>query len=413
VSGASRRPRVLYVGYANPGAYPPLQHGAHILAEAGCDVVVMGAVTAGTESIVMERHAGVRVRCMGECAPGWRQKLHYLQFAFWCLYWALRWRPDWIYASDPMSCPVALLASLGDLRRVIYHEHDEPVSAKAGGRDSVFGRIVNRARHVVGRRASLCIIPQANRLRAFVRQTGRRGHSVCVWNCPRRAEASVQREYREPFTVLYHGTIVPDRLPPATFVALSRLEATTRMRVVGYETIGHVGYVDELRRLCEELGVADRVEFCPPIPSRAELLAAARQCHIGLALMPLRHDDVNLRQMVGASNKPFDYMACGLAVVVSDLPEWSETYVTEGFATACNPESADSIEAAFKRHLRAPAAMQAQGEKAQQRILGGWNYESQFAPVVQHVLNGASVHVAVPHPAPQALPFDREVRHGT
>ena len=45
-----------------------------------------------------------------------------------------------------------------------------------------------------------------------------------------------------------------------------------------------------------------------------------------------------MQNMVGASNKPFDYMACGLPLLVTDLPEWTSTFVEPGYARACNPD---------------------------------------------------------------------------
>jgi glycosyltransferase involved in cell wall biosynthesis len=253
---------------------------------------------------------------------------------------------------------VALVASLGALRRVIYHEHDEPLTDPDRHRESAFVRIVRYARMIIARNASLCVIPQAERLREFVKATSRRGPVACVWNCPRGADASVDRDYTEPMTVLYHGTIVPDRLPRAVLVALSQLKPRTRLRVVGYETIGHIGYSAELRALCEQLGISERVDFRGPAVTRAELLSWARECHVGLALMPRKHRDVNLTHMAGASNKPFDYMACGLAFVVSDLPAWREMYVNDGFATACDPESVDSLVKALSAFIDDPQMVQ-------------------------------------------------------
>ena len=49
--------------------------------------------------------------------------------------------------------------------------------------------------------------------------------------------------------------------------------------------------------------------------------------------MPLTSDDVNLRTMAGASNKPFDYLARGLALLVSDLAEWKALFVDPGTAS--------------------------------------------------------------------------------
>ena len=60
--------------------------------------------------------------------------------------------------------------------------------------------------------------------------------------------------------------------------------------------------------------------------------------------MPKKSEDINMQNMVGASNKPFDYMACGLPLLVTDLPEWTSTFVEPGYARACNPDDTDVIE---------------------------------------------------------------------
>ena len=77
------------------------------------------------------------------------------------------------------------------------------------------------------------------------------------------------------------------------------------------------------------------------VPRRADLLAEAARAHIGLSLMPLKTGDLNMNHMTGASNKPFDYMAAGLALLVSDLPDWTRMFVEPGFGFACNPADVD------------------------------------------------------------------------
>ena len=47
--------------------------------------------------------------------------------------------------------------------------------------------------------------------------------------------------------------------------------------------------------------------------------------------------------MAGASNKPFDYMAAGLALLVSDQPDWRAMFVEPGYARACDPTDPSSI----------------------------------------------------------------------
>jgi glycosyltransferase involved in cell wall biosynthesis len=182
--------------------------------------------------------------------------------------------------------------------------------------------------------------------------------------------------------MLYHGSIVPARLPTTVLTALSMLPKGVRLRVVGYETIGHKGYVRQLQELAAQLGVADRVEFLGAVPQREELLALCRQCDVGLSLMPMQSHDNNEQAMTGASNKPFDYLACGLALLVSELPDWRALFVDGGYALAMDPADPASIATAVRWFLEHPAESRAMGERGRQRIRSEWNYEEQFATVL-------------------------------
>src|SRR5689334_14172879 len=118
--------RVMYVQYTNPAGYPPLQHSSRILANNGCEVLFLGTGALGADQLKFPRHPKIRVKQLPFCAAGWHQKLHYALFGLWALFWVLFWRPQWIYASDPLSCPVAALLSFVPGLRVLYHEHDSP-----------------------------------------------------------------------------------------------------------------------------------------------------------------------------------------------------------------------------------------------------------------------------------------------
>src|ERR1700744_5103433 len=91
--------RILYLQYTNPGGYPPILHSSRILADRGWQVLFLG-IALGSHRLTIPDHPNIRSEQKGGCPPGWKQKLHYLWFSIWCLYWVLRWRPDWIYASD-------------------------------------------------------------------------------------------------------------------------------------------------------------------------------------------------------------------------------------------------------------------------------------------------------------------------
>ncbi|OBQ32680.1 MAG: glycosyltransferase, partial [Anabaena sp. CRKS33] len=75
------------------------------------------------------------------------------------------------------------------------------------------------------------------------------------------------------------------------------------------------------------------------------------------------------------------YLACGLPLVVSDLPDWQQMYVEPGYGLSCNPEDVNSIADVIRWYLEHPLEMKAMGERGRQRILNEWNYETQFEVV--------------------------------
>ncbi|MEP6914394.1 MAG: glycosyltransferase [Acidobacteriota bacterium] len=374
------RHRILYLQYGNPAAFPPLQRSAAQLANAGWDILFLGAHTAGVESLELAEQPRTRAVLLGTSRGGWRLKRHYLWFCVWASWRAVLYRPRWIYASDVMSAPVALLLKAVFRRRVVYHEHD----AYDPGRATAFMRMCLASCRYLSRAADLNVLPSDGRVEHFTRQNAvPREKCARVWNCPSLAEVRQSRgeTAREDVRVLYHGSIVPARLPLAVLHAMTKLPEHVTLRLIGYDTIDSKGYVARLEQEANRLNLGARLEFMGTISRHADLLALSDTCEVGLALMPLETDDVNMRSMAGASNKAFEYLACGLPILVSDRPDWREMFVDPGYARGCDPEDAESIADALRWYLQNPARAREMGENGRQRVLSEWNYEAQFAPV--------------------------------
>ena len=372
--------KVLYIQYTNPAAYPPLEHSSQILAREGWDVLFLGVSSTATADLKFQNHPSIRVRLLADCASGWRQKLHYLRFVLWTTYWTIRWRPRWIYASDVFACPPAVLLGLLPSTRVIYHEHD----LHAPERPSLFLRLCQRFRASLATRANLCVFPNEVRADQF-KVEHPNAKVICVWNCPMMDEIGPPRVMGDggEFWLLYHGSVVPLRMPETVVEALSLLPQTIKLRVVGYEPPGHEGYMDHLANRAKELNVSGRVEFCRSVPERKELLEMCQRSHLGLAFVPLDTDEFNMKNMTGASNKPFDYLASGLALLVTNVDDWNSLFVQPGYGISCDPNDVESLVHAISTmhsDFRKTASM---GERGRGQILTKWNYELQFAPVLR------------------------------
>jgi glycosyltransferase involved in cell wall biosynthesis len=237
------------------------------------------------------------------------------------------------------------------------------------------------SRRVLARRSRLCILPSAQRIERFTSETSNGQNLCCVWNCPTQEEVNARPSSRRDggLSVWYHGSIVPPQLPTTVLIALTQLPENVTLRVVGYETLGHQGYVRQLQTIARQLGIRERVEFPGTVPTRRQLLKWCETSDVGIALFARGGH----QPMVGASNKPFDYLASGLAVLVSDSPDWRQMYVDPGYGLACDPDDPTSIASTLRWFLDHPAETRAMGERGRERILSEWNYERQFVPVLE------------------------------
>lgn len=377
--------RIVYFQYTDPAYYPSLEHSSQILAKNGWQILFLGTGSFGKEIFKFLDHSNIKVKKLRFCKSGWFQKFHYLGFCLWVIGWIIYWRPQWIYASDPLSCPLALILSYVFVSKMIYHEHDSPPVIPK----SVWTHFSLWARRRLALRAKLNILPNERRARQFRKETHTQKDVFWVWNCPLKEEACPQRL---PHTdgnlrVLYHGSLVPARLPVMVLEALTVLPDKVKLSIVGYKTIGYPFYAKELQEKAVRLGIEPRVEFVGTFPERADLLQFCSQCDVGLALMPKNSSDWNEQAMEGASNKPFDYLARGLVLLVSDLAEWKELFVRPGYGLSCDPADSQSIALALGWFLEHPQERRIMGERGEQKIASNWNYETQFQPVL-NLLNG-------------------------
>jgi glycosyltransferase involved in cell wall biosynthesis len=370
--------RILYVQYTNPAAYPPLEHSSRVLARAGWEVLFLGIAKHGDPYLSWPPRRGIGILDLPPSGPGWIRKLHYARFAVWVLSWVVRWRPMWVYASDALACPVVLPLTFWPGLNVLYHEHDAPQVSHQG----LVRRLVLWARRKLAARAAVRVLPNEERAQQFNSAIANHQLTFSVWNCPSSDEVTPPRGPHPGgnLEVLYAGSIVPFRLPTSVIEALAQLPDEVRLRVVGYVTQGHSEYVRILRTAAVRLGVAHRIQFADGLPHE-DLLVASRTADVGLVLMPVATNDGSRQWMPGASNKPFDYLASGLALLVSDQPGWRQLYVQPGYGRACDADDARSIAEALRWFLEHPAEMRSMGERGRQRVASEWNYERQFAGV--------------------------------
>jgi glycosyltransferase involved in cell wall biosynthesis len=368
--------RVLFVQATNPGAYPPLIHASMLMAEAGWEVTFLSAPIDGDE-LVLDPHPRIKIEAIRTRSSHVMSKSSYAMYAAAAARLALRFRPNVVYASDPLGAGPGFLAARIAGAALVYHEHDSPSPG-------ALHPVLARSRAAAARASRLIVFPNKERALAAQRELQLPDDKLqIVWNVPRRAELVASAATGEPpLIVYYHGSITPERLPETVAVAVRRMAGRVRLRIAGYEAPGARGYIRHLVGSDTGASADAAVEYLGMVP-RADLLGEAARAHVGLALMPVSSDDLNINHMIGASNKPFDYMAAELALLVSDLPDWTRMFVEPGFGLACDPADADSISIALGWFIDYPERRREMAARAQNKIQAEWNYDTQFRDILE------------------------------
>lgn len=355
-----------------------------LMADAGWHVTFLSSPIVGWK-MVLPTHPRIDIRTTVGRVSYIMGKGDYLRYVASTARLAVALRPALIYASDPLGAAPGLLAARITGARLLYHEHDTP-------NERSLHPWIAKARDAALRTAAVVVFPNEERARIVQAKIGRLGRRIhIVWNMPRRNELpTLQASPPTPLRLWFHGSITPERLPESAVMAVQRFGGSVRLDIAGYEAPGAKGYLDHILSSGARDG-ARLIRYCGQLPDRAVLLAEAASSHVGLSFMPKSSDDINMRNMSGASNKPFDYMAAGLPLIVTDLPDWRRMFAEPGYALACDPTDVESIAAALNWFLTYPEERSAMATRCRQKIACDWNYDQSFAPVLKGLNEGLSV----------------------
>ena len=278
---------------------------------------------------------------------------------------ALRQDASVYHFQDPQLLPVAFALKVLFRRRVIYDAYEDFPSMAAQKR-----RIPRYLRNIVAR-AIAVLEGLAARLfdgiitadSATLRRFGRAGASrkVVFYNFPNLRFFPAPRPLSRSFDIVYRGGLSERTGTLLLLEALKLLESAGR-----YSRLLLLGYFDDaasekiLRNRLRELGLDSQVEIRGRI-DHEDMAAALGEARIGVS--PLLATPKFLRNI---PVKIFEYWACGLPVVASDLPP-GRPFFRDGQAGKLVPpgnaiELARSI-AWLLDHPDAAARMGANGRK--------------------------------------------------
>jgi glycosyltransferase involved in cell wall biosynthesis len=371
--------------------YPPTIHQANILAENGLEVGLLDnnyerfAAHQPVLNAKIRRHS-IRGWDSLQDAPQqvWQRLLNFRRFAG-AVSKALRdLNPPVVLAYDSNA-----FYFLGPgkrwpaHRKTVVHFHELPemkTDFSHGARRDVQFAIAN------ARDAHAVIFPEPNRAAAFSKAGRLTRQPQIVFNCPRRldvlpdnrlAKALAERGMAKARVVLYQGLIGRNQSLHMVIQSMPGWPADTCFVLIGP---GDSSTIAGFKQLSAEVGVADRVVVLPPVSS-AEILAFTVGAHIGLSL----YEAIGDNQRFAASNKLMEYMAAGIPQITS-VREGAGIELQGNWGLAADPQSPEEIREAVKAILRDEQLRSEMGRKARRAHLAKYNYEDQFAPVLEQIV---------------------------
>ena len=365
--------------------YPPVLHQAGILRELA-DVTI---VDAGPQTNPFETASDVRrVRISEKSSTGVLaaavRAVGMMRFRQ-AVSREMRCGCDVVIAFDPEAAAVVLdLANKYPARTCVVHMHEDlDLASWSGSRSNI--RAIRKMLENV-RRAAFVVSADSYRAKRLQEALGDRAVVKTVMNCPRLMttlpESRLlplmrQKLERDVPIVHYQGSVGPDHGLESIIKSMKLWPIPAILCVVGR---GSESYVEGLRSLAVECGVQERVFFLGKVPYN-QVMSFATGASIGMTLLDITRD--NWRYAAGASNKRFEYAALGIPQVTNSGPGMDELFVDHGMALTADPNSPESLAERLGFYLMNPDARTQAGAKARAMHLSAYNYELEFAPVLE------------------------------
>jgi glycosyltransferase involved in cell wall biosynthesis len=381
-------PRITLVAFGDPYRLPPTLNAARLLAQRGWQVDLLGARFRGQPPLADSLPAEVATRTDLEIGTGPRQVAAWARFIAAGLRLARRERPSWIYAYDCMAAPVGRWMARVSGARLVYHCHDS-ARPEAMARTQRWLRI-KRHELAAARAADLVVFPQADRARHFAEEAGLARPPEIVFNCPPRdwlgdeqrvdPDTAAHRR-RWPRLVIYQG------LNAARGVRELIDSMGWWPEDAGLVLLGDLASrgVPAAQAHARARGVSERILWRSLLPYH-EVATVCRVATLGVLITP--GTDYNLRHLAGASNKVFEYMACGLPVLVPSTAGWDALIEAPGHGEVCRDPSPAALGAQIARILDDQPRRALVSARNRQAFLDRYNYEAQFEPVARVLEDG-------------------------
>jgi glycosyltransferase involved in cell wall biosynthesis len=347
---------------------------AGALARAGHEVTVLelAAVPAGEWLDGFARHSVQ--------PPAWMRRrlpfhLYRIAFLISFVQGVRQLRPDVVHAHDAAMLLPGITGARLTGARLVYDSHELATSVPYRERAWAWF-VAGIERLVVPRCAAVITVSDgiAERLRQRYRLSRTPTVVRNVTALSRRGPGGLRMRLgidRDTPLILHQGAPAPDRGCELLLTAVERLPGTHLAFLGDPEP----GYATALRAATREHGLQERVTLLPSVPLE-QLLAHTAEANVGVTLL----QDTCENHRLALPNKLFEYIAAGIPVVASALPETRNLIEHYGVGWCVAPGDPSALAETLNLALRsqddpslherlARAAEELSWEREQQRLL--------------------------------------------
>lgn len=290
----------------------------------------------------------------------------------------LRTNSQIYHFQDPELLPLALALKLVFKKRVIYDAYEDfPSMARASASiprsfRNTCGKLVAFAEHLAAKVLDGIITADPFTLRRLAR-TGR-SRKLVFSNFPNLGFFRPPQHASKNFDLVYRGGLSERAGTYDLLYALHLLKSRSRsLRLL------LIGYFDNaaaeaiLRERIARLGLAANVELCGRIP-HDDMATALAQAQIGIC--PLQN---TAKFSLNIPVKVFEYWACGLPVIASDLPPIRPYFRTASAGLLFTPGDSIGLATSIEWLLDHPRAADAMGRNGRAAIVSRFNNEAEIS----------------------------------
>lgn len=382
----SQLPKILMVTYSDPDIYSPIINSARLLSRNGYQVHILGYYRGRANTV--DYGDGIFL-IRGNDPPGnWpdtiikkiagfynlkRKIAQLLRTNFYCL----------VIGHDSIGFWAVAKICLPAKIPIIYHCHDFVHFSKSCVFNLKFSNIIASVSSKLSRSANAVIFPEQSRA-AWATLTWRLSCPVLVVaNAPlkqplRKSDTLkkmfIKNGFEPEYIIVRKGAISFDHGLKETIEAMALCPSNWGLALIGY------GDINGIRELAKKNGVDRQIIFTGFIPydSTWDLISSA---DVGLSIY--RPSDINTIMLATASQKVFEYMACGIPSIAYGKFDFLNLARETSAIYIINSITSEVIADGLKEVLSNKAAYNNFCVNAHIAHSNIFNYEVQYGPVIK------------------------------